>query len=101
MEIDLLGEPGGVMLVVYPWTDSSKVYMLDMEYYDVTEADAEKFWPVPRYEDYRSSFFAVAEKENLPEGVYAEEGYEAQGSAYVLYSSDGSPKQLELLDLNR
>lgn len=97
---DIAFMPGGVVLVVHPKADSSKVYMLDMEYYDVTEADAEKFWPVPGYEDYRSNFFTVTERENLPEGVYAAEGYEAQGSAYVLYSADGSLEQLKLLDLN-
>lgn len=98
---DIAFMPGGVILVVHPTADSDNVYMLDMDSFDVVEADAEKFWPVPRYEDYRSSFFTVAEKENLPEGVYAAEGYEAQGSAYVLYSGDGSLEQIELVDLNK
>ena len=98
---DIAFMPGGVMLAVHPTADSGSVYMLDMDNFDVMEADAAQLWPVPRYEDYRSSFFTVAEKENLPEGVYAAEGYEAQGSAYVLYSGDGSLEQIELVDLNK
>ena len=43
----------------------------------------------------------MTERENLPEGVYAAEGYEALGSAYVLYSADGSLEQVELMDLNK
>lgn len=98
---DIAFMPGGVMLAVHPTADSGSVYMLDMDNFDVMEADAAQLWPVPRYEDYRSSFFTVAEKENLPKGVYAAEGYEAQGSAYVLYSEDGSLEQLKLVDLNK
>lgn len=93
--------PGGAVLTVHPTADSDKVYMVEMDTHDMYEAEAEKFWPVPRYEDYTNSFFAVSDKEGLAEGVYAPEGYEAQGGAYVLYSADGSLEQMKLLDLNQ
>lgn len=93
--------PGGVVLAVHPTVDSAKVYMVEIDTHDMYEADGENIWPVPRYEDYRNSFFTVADREGLYEGIYAPEGYEVQGSAYVLYSTDGSVEQIKLLDLNR
>lgn len=93
--------PGGVVLAVHPTVDSAKVYMVETDIHDMYEADGENIWPVPRYEDYQNSFFAVADREGLHEGIYAPKGYEVQGSAYVLYSTDGSVEQIKLLDLNR
>lgn len=93
--------PGGVVMTVHPTADSDKVYMIEMDTHNMYEAEAETFWPVPRYEDYRNSFFKVADREGLTEGVYAPEGYEAQGSAYVLYSADGSVENLELVDVTK
>lgn len=93
--------PGGVVLAVHPTADSDKVYMVEMDTFEMYEADGESIWPVPRYEDYKNSFFAVSEREGLAEGVYAPEGYEAQGSVYVLYSEDGSLENMELVNLNK
>ncbi len=93
--------PGGVVVAVHPMADSNIVYMLDMDNYDVQEVGAEGIWPVPGYEDYKNSFFKVSDKNDLPEGVYATEGYEAQGRAFVLYSADGSVENMELLDINK
>lgn len=93
--------PGGIVMAIHPAKDSDKVYLLDFDYYDVQEADAETFWPVPRYEDYQASFFEVADRTDLPEGTYAKKGYEAQGSEYVLYSEDGSLENMKLLDIKK
>ena len=92
--------PGGVVLAVHPATVSDRVYMVDMDTFEIMEAEGEFMWPVPNYENYKSSFFKVSEKSDLPEGFYAEEGYEAQGGAYVLYSKDGSVENMELLDIS-
>lgn len=93
--------PGGAVLAVHPTADSGKVYMVEMDTHIMYEADGKAMWPVPRYEDYKNSFFAVSDREGLAEGVYVPEGYEAQGGAYVLYSADGSIEQIELVDLNQ
>lgn len=98
---DIAMMPGGVVLAMKPTTNSDKIYMLDMEMYDVIEADAEEAWPVPRAEDYEKSFFKVADRNDLPEGVYAEEGYEEQEGVYVLYSTDGKIENMKLMDLNK
>lgn len=91
--------PGGEVLAVYPSDAMDKVYMVDMSNFETVEAEGKMFWPTPNYENYKNNFFKVVERSGLPKGFYATDGYEAQVSAYVLYSEDGSLENIRLINI--